>query len=291
MYAKILFNLLLALWATNVTYSQNINDTLLSKNGTYRGTYIYKHNQYTDTEYVRIQFIDDTTFAYTIYQNGYKNESAIESNFYYNYAPGIARLRMFQNKKIWVGLQDVRDIDAILSTHSNQLTLSKVFNKLSKRWESQRSLDYLLTNFTFKNDSIYFNFLNDCCNASLQCSRFGKIDNKKLRLGIDNSIVKYDSSFSVSTKTNSIVKRSVIRHDYNNFSESEFIIKSNYTLTILPIPEKGNSNKITGYLKAGDKVRTRPLIYMNYIYVGQLDPKDKFIVTKSGWLPVEYLQK
>ena len=121
--------------------------------------------------------------------------------------------------------------------------------------------------------------------------RYGKIDSKSLVLTLDNSIIKYDSVFSVSPALNRVVKRSVTRHDYNNFSDIEYTIKSNCTLTELPIPEKGSSNKITGYLKVGEKVRARRLIYMNYIYVGQLNQHDKFIVKKSGWLPVEYLQK
>lgn len=297
MYAKILFNFLLVLWATNIAYSQNVNDTLLSKNGTYRGTYIYKNNKFTNTEFIRILFINDTTFAYTIYQNDTKNETAIEANFYYNYSPGIARLRMYKNKKIWIGIQDMQSIllshytDTILEYPYKAPKFNKAVNYVINNPNKDFNSSILMTNFIFKNDSVYFDFLNDCCHASREGTRFGKIDNKKLRLGVDNSIIKYDSSFSVSTKTNSIVKRSVVRHDYNNFSNSEFTIKSNCTLTILPIPEKGNSNKITGYLKAGEKVRTRPLIYMNYVYVGQLDTKDKFIVTKSGWLPIDCLQK
>lgn len=267
--------ILLNISCINIVFA--MQDTLTTKNGTYMGSYYYKHNKRLDTSYLRIHFFNDTTFAFVFGGGNNTPNSQEKLNFNSSFEKGIARLVKNNGKTVWIGLTDDKDGNGFINQiDTAYLTTNHIFSIYQALNGANYAIDenykyntYTILQFDFSKGAIDVSIASSHSQKFFQAIKHHQLDNFPMEFAIEQNYSNYDLSINYLAT-----------------------IKSPGALTLLPIPEKIPQNKLTGRLTISDSVYLLQS-YMKYLLVAEYDPQGKKVV-QYGWIlrdKVQNIQK
>lgn len=263
--------LVLVLYAFH-SFAANAQDSLIQRNGTYRGVYNYKRSPSPDTSYLRVLFINDTTFAFFFTAASSLHEGAAISPDFNKYSDkGIARLISYHGVKSWVGLMDERDVAGYFAkTDTGYLDVEHVFefeqaitgNDYGVAGNYQYNT-YVILQFNFNGDSLAVNTNVPHSQKYFTAPVFHKIDSKAIKFASSYKLSPANTAFTATVKTA-------------------------VNMVALPIPESAQKNVVVGHLPAGSQVYVIAS-YMKYILVAR--KRNNPQIEKAGWIPRNQLKK
>lgn len=246
-----------------------------AKGGTYLGTFnLYSKsvNKYVkDTNYVRIKFINDSIFAFTISEIGLigKTEAIKSLSFNNNLSSGIAKLILSKEQKIWVGILDLGQGSGYFNNKDEQyynvdsvLNIQQAYDTIPPQLYPYNQYNILRFSFLGKN-SLSIKVVKKVAGRFNLAESYAKIDDKDLGLTIGSGF-----HFNEASK------------QYNDNDDSSVMLHD-CVVKLLPIEMINNDDIISGKLKKGDRIYlgTR---YMKYVFVYQIDDKHNY--SNYGWV-------
>jgi len=244
----------------------------------FNGTYNCPSNQFKNNNYMRVHFLNDTIFVFTIIMGYNPSENGkidsgnkeLRINGPFSFF-GVARLVNYNGVKCWIG---IKDFFSTYPDDSSYLSLEDRgdFNVILKNIKNcntyrENNFEYNVYQFFLKKNQI---IMKGICglNRFFEAGDYHKIDNTKMILAFNSEEINYNDTHK---------------------EEISAIVKKATNLTLLPIPESIPDNKQTGSLRPGDKVYLVRRDFMRYTFIVQFDKVNK--VTKYGWAPRDMLKK
>ena len=259
-----------------------------SAQGIQDGTYLGAVNKYKNSNFLKIDCINDSTFAFVVMinplskdRNG-KTANAHENQLldFNNFATdgkcirGIAKFVYYRGAKTWIGFSDMWNLEDEGSTTDpayldlkGRGSISSILDNLPPK-SSSYNYNYNIYTFSFNDNGFSMKGI-------FGVTRFFEEGDYHL---IDKNKMSFD--FNASDP-------SLLQLNHNH----QILVKSKGSSLIYTLPTNGNSkeNKTTGVLKKDEEVYLTGNDFMEYTFVIKFDSENR--IQKWGWIKRDLLKR
>jgi hypothetical protein len=246
----------------------------------FNGTYFSPTNLYKNNNYLRVYFLNDSTFIFTmiVAYDAKNNKIDAESDdlrLNGHSVFGMARLLSYNGSKSWIGLLDQFSSyelpsDAGYLSSDGRGNFESVLRALSaseKDAFTKSGFKYNVYQFSFSTDGISMKGITGV-SRFFEGGEYHKVDNTVMKLGVGANDMFFQKN-------------------HNDYTPA--IVTNSCFLLQVPTEENILENKPSVMVKQGDKVFLTGYDFTTFTFIVQYDKN--FNVLKSGWVKRNDLRK